>query len=184
MPRCVPVSCVVFRVLFVVLVVLGCPVLAASLLRQRDPARHPLAQPLHTTRAVAVVELRRVLHVLLGTGSRDGAGLTPEVLGLSRRQVVPDRCDRVDPRIHCWLERARPDLVPAVVRVEQVAVAVEEGPTEPDALRDGRGAAPLSVRARAATRCTISFATATLRSRSGTNMHGSSATIACDGTAL
>ncbi len=77
-----------------------------------------------------------MLHVLLGAGGRDGAGLTPEVLGLARGQVVPDRGDRVDPRIHRGLEGARPDLVPAVVRVEQVAVAVEEGPTEPDALRD------------------------------------------------
>ncbi len=35
-----------------------------------------------------------------------------------------------------------------------------------------------------ATRWTISFATATLRSRSGTNMHGSSATMEWEGTAL
>ncbi len=102
-----------------------------ALVRQRDRARHPVPEPLHPPRSLAVVELRRVLGVLLRTRSGDRAGLAPEVLGLARGQVLPDRRHRVHPGVHRGLERARPDLVAAVVRVEQVAVAVEERATKP-----------------------------------------------------
>ncbi len=131
--RAAAVRLLVLVLVFVVVVVaLG----LAAPQWERDRAGHAVAQALDPARTLAVLELLRVLGVLLGPCARDGAGLAAEVLGLASGQVVPDRGHHVDPRVDRRLEGARPDLVPPVVRVEQVAVAVEEGPAQPDALRD------------------------------------------------